>query len=339
MKTLARMMLIPAMLLLAACSNAKPENARPDWIVGTSAKYSSKAYLTGLGQADSMAVAKDLARGDLAKIFSVNISEQSHDASSYSQSNAGGTPVMQNTLDVSRNIKTRTDQVLSGVEISDTWQDPVTHQYYALATLSRAKAGTALRQQISDLDAATQGYIAAAQSSNDLFDKITASGQAVDAQQTRAGLQKDLQVVDLTGNGITPLWPLGQLQANRAALLKQLQITASADGRDSAAVQKILAGALANAGFTVGDGGPFTLNANLDYATPKPQSGFYWIVGTLQVTLAGGDRAHGVRRWDLKVSGTDPQLAQQRLMDQVAQYLQSDIQSTVLGFAGSKGGN
>ena len=339
MKTLARIMLIPAMLFLAACSNTKPDNARPDWIVGNSAKYASNAYLTGRGQADNMAMAKDRARADLAKIFSVNISEQSQDASSYSQSNAGGTAVMQNTMDVSRNISTRTSQVLTGVEISETWQDPVSQQFYALATLSRAKAGTALRQQISDLDAATQGYIVAAQGSSDLFDKITASGQAVDAQQTRTGLQRDLQVVDLTGNGITPLWSLGQLQANRAALLKQLQISVSADGHDAAAVQKILAGALANAGFTVADGAPFTLNANLDYANLKPQGGWYWITGTLQVTLAGGNRAHGVRRWDLKVSGTDPQLAQQRLMDQVAQYLQSDIQSTVLGFAGSKNGN
>ncbi len=339
MKTLARISSIAAMLLLAACSNAKPENARPDWILGNSAKYASNAYLTGSGQADSLAQAKDNARGDLAKIFSVNISEQSQDTSSYSQSNAGGTAVMQNTMDVSRSISTRTDQVLSGVEISDTWQDPATHRYYALATLSRAKAGTALRQQITDLDAATRGYIASAQGSSDLFDKITASGQAVDAQQTRAALQKNLQVVDLTGNGIPPSWSLGQLQADRAALLKQLQISASADGHDQGQVQKILAGALANAGFTVADGAPFTVNADLDYANLKPQDGFYWITGTLQVTLAGGNRAHGVHRWTLKVSGSDPQLAQQRLMDQVAQYLQSDIQSTVLGFAGSKGGN
>ena len=338
-KTLARISSIAAMLLLAACSNAKPENARPDWVLGNSAKYTASAYLTGRGQGDNMAEAKDRARADLAKIFSVNVSEQSHDASSYSQTNAGGTAVVQNTMDVSRSINTRTDQVLTGVEISETWQDPATQQYYALATLSRAKAGTALRQQITDLDAATRGYIAAAQGSSDLFDKITASGQAVDAQQTRAGLDQALQVVDLTGNGIPASWPLGQLQADHAALLKQLQITATAEGREQAAVRKVLAGALANAGFTVMDGAAYTADASLDYANLKPQGGFYWITGTLQVTLSGGNRAHGVRRWDLKVSGTDPQLAQQRLMDQVAQYLQSDIQSTVLGFAGSKGGN
>jgi hypothetical protein len=324
------------LLMLGACSSAKPGDGRPDWVLGNSAKYPASSYLTGHGQASSQAQANDFARAEIAKVFSVNVNEESNDASSYSQTNASGTAVMQNTLDVSRNISTRTNQVLTGVEISETWLDPKTQQYYALATLSRTKAAAALRQQIGDLDAGTTAYLSQAQGSSDLFDKITAAGNAVTAQQTRAGLQKELQVVDMTGTGMPPSWPLAKLQADRAALLKQLQVSAAADGRDAAAVKKILAGALADAGFTVIDGAPYTMTAVLDSADLKPQGGWYWISGTLQVTLEGTNRAHGVRRWDLKVSGTDPQLAKQRLMDQVAQDLQNDIQSTVLGFAGGK---
>lgn len=336
MKISLRIIPLAAALLLTACSSAKPGDERPDWILGNSAKYPASSYLTGHGQATSQAQANDYARGELAKIFSVNVNEQSKDSSSYSQTNAAGTPVMQNTLDVSRNIMTRTDQVLTGVEISETWQDPKTQQYYALATLSRTKAAAALRQQIGDLDASTTAYLNQAQGSSDLFDKISAAGNAVTAQQTRAGLQKELQVVDLTGTGMPPSWPLGKLQADRAALLKQLQISAAADGRDAQAVKKILAGALADSGFTVVEGAPYTMTAVLDAAELKPQGGWYWITGTLQVTLDGANRAHGVRRWDLKVSGTDPQLAKQKLMDQVAQYLQSDIQGTVIAFASGK---
>ncbi len=282
-------------------------------------------------------VAQDRARADLAKTFSVNVSEQSKDVSSYSQSNAGPTPVMQNTMDVSRSISTRTDAVLQGVAISDTWQDPQTHVYHVLATLSRSKASAALRQQIADLDAGTRASLDAAQGSTDLFDKIAAAGQAVDAQQTRAALQRSLQVVDITGQGMPAEWPLAKLQADRAALLKQLQVSAAADGRNADGVKKVLAGALAGAGFTVADAAPYTMTASLDYTTLQPQGGWYWITGTLQVNLAGTDsRAHGVRRWDLKVSGTDPQLAEQRVMDQVAQYLQDDIQTTMLDFASGK---
>ena len=336
MKTLLRLLTIMAIASLAACSSAKPGDARPDWVTGNSNQYPSATYLVGKGQSDNMAVAKDRARADLAKIFSVAVNEQSQDASSYSQDSAAAAGP-KNTLDVSRNIQTSTQQVLSGVEISDTWEDPKTLQYYALATLSRAKASTALRQQIGDLDAGTASYMSQAQNSSDLFDKISAASQAVSAQMARAALQRSLQVVDLSGQGIPSSWPLAKLQADRAALLKQLQVSAVADGRDAPAVQKVLAGALANAGFTVADGAPYTMTASLDYSNLPPQGGWHWISGTLQVTLTGTDnRAHGVRRWDLKASGTDQQLAQQRLMDQVTQYLQSDIQGTVLAFATGK---
>ncbi|HEY1774263.1 MAG TPA: LPP20 family lipoprotein [Gammaproteobacteria bacterium] len=336
MNTSIRVFMIAAILSLTACNSAKPGDERPDWINGNASQYPASAYLTGHGQSDNMATAKDAARGDLAKNFSVNVSEQSSDTSTFSQGDANGTPTAKNSLDVSRNIKTRTDQVLTGVEISQTWQDPKSLQYYALATLSRAKAGNALRQQIGDLDAGTAASLNQAQNSTDLFDKIAAATQAVDSQQTRSGLQKELQVVDPSGMGIPSSWSLAKLQADRSALLKQLQITPAADGRDADATKKVLAGALADSGFTVADGANYTMTANLDYSG-MPQGGWIWITGTLQVTMNGTDsRAHGVRRWDLKVSGSNNALAQQRLMDQVAQDLQTDIQGTVLAFASGR---
>src|SRR5690348_1114007 len=102
--------------MLAACSSVKPGDTRPDWVNGNSSQYPAATYLTGHGQADNMAAAKDRARSELAKNFSVKVSEQSTDTSSYSQSSAEGTG--KNSLDVNRNIETRTDQALTGVEIS-----------------------------------------------------------------------------------------------------------------------------------------------------------------------------------------------------------------------------
>ncbi|HEX5340456.1 MAG TPA: LPP20 family lipoprotein [Gammaproteobacteria bacterium] len=329
-RTLMVLMIVPlATLLTSGCSQAPKPDARPDWVQGQSVKYPSARFITGRGQADELSLAKDRARADLAKTFSMNVSEQSKDSASFSQTDAGE----KNTLDASRNISIRTDQMLSGVEIADTWQDPQTRVYYALAMLSRAKADAALRAQIADLDAGTRAYLNQAQASNDLFVKIAAAGHAVDAQTERAGLQRELQVADITGRGMPPAWSLGKLQADKAALLARLKITAAATGADAVAVQKLLAGALADAGFTVNTSGDYTLTAHLDYTALAPRDGWYWISGSLQVTLDGAGQAHGIRRWALKVSGSDPALAQQRLMDQVASDLQRDIQPTVLGFA------
>jgi LPP20 lipoprotein len=326
-------------LLLAGCSQQPKPNSRPDWLLGQSTQYPASRYITGRGQADELAVAKDRARSDLAKTFSVRVSEQSKDNSSFSQTDSVAKgAVTKNTMDVSRNISTRTDQMLNGVEIADTWQDPQTREYYALAILQRAKAAASLRTQIADLDANTRAYLDQAQASDDLFVKIAAATHALTAQTERAGLQSELQVADITGRGVPSAWNLGKLQADRSALLARLTINAAADGKDAAAVKKLLAGALADAGFTVSDKADYTMTAHLEYAALQPRDGWYWISGSLQVSLDGTGRAHGVRRWDLKVSASDPALVQQRLMDQIAGDLQNDIQTTVLDFTSGNAG-
>ncbi|MGH8399835.1 MAG: LPP20 family lipoprotein [Gammaproteobacteria bacterium] len=333
-RTLFVWMTLSLSILLAGCSQSPKPNAQPDWVLGQSAQYPASRYLAGRGQADELAVARDRARSDLAKIFSVKVSEQSKDVSSFSQTDSAAKgAATKNSLAVSRSVDTSTDQILNGVEIADTWQDPQTQVYYALAILSRAKADAALRAQIAGIDAGTRTYLAQAQASDDLLVKIAAATQAVDAQTERAGLQSELQVADIAGVGLPPAWSLGQLQADRSALLARLRINAAAEGKDAAAVQKLLAGALAGAGFTVGSDAGYTMTARLDYDALQPRDGWYWISGSLQVNLDGAGHAHGVRRWQLKVSASDPVLAQQRLMDQVANDLQTDIQSTVLKFA------
>lgn len=327
------MLLILLVGVFTACSQGTRPNAQPGWILGQDAKYPSSSYLLGRGQGENLAIAKDRARADLAKNFSVNVSEQLEDISTYTQSTAGPA---NNSQDVSRSLSTRTGEMLRGVEIGETWQDPVTQVYYALAVLSRLKVDAALRQQISDLDASTRSYLNQSQASNDLFVKISNATRTVDAQTTRTGLQQELQVVDITGRGMPPVWPLGQLQADRSALLARLKISVAATGQDAAAVRPILAGALANAGLTVAAGGDYTMTANLNYAnTALRGNGWYWITGTLQVTLESnnGEQAHGVHRWEVKVSATDPQLVHQRLMDQIALDLNTDIQATILSFA------
>ncbi|HET7588476.1 MAG TPA: LPP20 family lipoprotein [Gammaproteobacteria bacterium] len=323
-------------MLIGACSHAPRPDAQPAWVNGPSAKFPASRYLTGRGEADTRAVARDRARADLAKTFSVKISEHSEDTASYSQS--GAAPAA-NTLDVNRYISTQTDALLRGVRVVDTWQDPATRVYYALAALSRSQAAAALRERIAQLDAATHAWVAQARGNDELIAKIAAADHAVNAQAERAALQNELRVVDITGRGIAPQWNLGQLQADRAELLARLTITPAVEGKDAAAMRKLLAGALADAGFTVETGAPYTMTAALDYSPLPPRNGWYWITGTLSVALDGaGDsagRAHGIQRWPLKVSATDPALAKQRLLDQVAQNLHNDIQATVLRFAGA----
>ena len=326
-----------AVVLIGGCSQSPKPERQPDWVLGQSAQYPASRYLTGRGEADELAVARDRARADLAKVFSVKVSERSQDTSSFSQTGSsvkGATS--NNAMKVSRSLSVQARQILNGVEIAQTWQNPETREYYALAVLSRAKANTELRSQIADLDAGTRVYLTQARVSKDLLQKIAAATQAVRLQTERAGLQSELRVADITGRGMPPEWNLGKLKADKAALLARLRLSAAAEGKNSQAVKQLLAGALADAGFTLSENADYVVTANLDYAALPPQDGWYWISGTLQVAMQGDGNAHGVRRWQLKVSGSEPALAQQRLMDQVAADLQQDIQATVLNFAAGK---
>ena len=61
--------LIVLLLLLAGCASG-----RPDWTEsGKSNEYPASRYLTGIGTAADLGTAKDRARANLAKIFSVKI--------------------------------------------------------------------------------------------------------------------------------------------------------------------------------------------------------------------------------------------------------------------------
>ncbi|HET6725342.1 MAG TPA: LPP20 family lipoprotein [Gammaproteobacteria bacterium] len=330
---MTKLLLATLPLLLVACSHAPRPDLKPAWISGADLQYPASRFLTGQGEADSQAVARDRARADLAKNFSVNIREKSSDVASYAQK--GDEPAA-NAAKISRAITTQTDQLLRGVRIADIWQDPATQQWFALAVLPRQRTAASLRERIAKFDAATRAWLLQARSAQDPIAKIAAADRAVAAQMQRAALQSELRVVDATGRGVAAPWNLGELQADQTALLARVVMTAAARGKDADKVQALLAGALAEAGFSVKSGAPYTMTAALDYNILPPRNGWYWITGTLSVSLDGANAAHGMKRWPLKVSATDPALARQRLMGQVAEDLHDGIREAVLNFAETK---
>ena len=105
-------------ILLFGCASTP---STPDWINGKSAKYPDNQYLVGRGQADVPEDARNRARADLAKILEVAISAKSSDVTTFSSGPAGGTDSQ-----VSRSIATRTDQIVRGIQIPETWQNPQT---------------------------------------------------------------------------------------------------------------------------------------------------------------------------------------------------------------------
>ena len=325
-----RILFAAAFLAVGGCAS-QPKT--PDWVNGDSATYKSAQYLLGRGQASTQDDAKDRARADLAKIFQVAVVASSEDVQQFKTNATGGQYEGQS----SRSISTRTEQIISGIQIAELWQDPTTKTYYALATLPRLQTAASLRQQIGQLDDATGNYVNQSRNSNDLFIKIAAANNALASQQDRDTLQKSLQVVDITGRGVEPQWNASKLKADLDDLLKRVRIASRVTDDSTPGAAEIVSGALAKAGFMIenGQNPDFILQARMNLSDLTLRDGWYWQRGTVEITLteAANGRVRGTKRWDIKASATDRDTAIKRALGEADTILKRELGPVIIGMA------
>jgi hypothetical protein len=299
---------------------------------GKSSKFPDSQYLVGRGQADTQEDARNRARADLAKILEVGVSAKSTDVTSYTSEGGGKTESQ-----VSRNITTRTDQIVRGIQIPEFWQDPNSKSTYALAVLSRSQASIGLRADIDRLDAATRGYVEQARSAPDLLTQVASAARALDSQRERDAVPRTLQVVDITGQGIPPEQNTGQLAADLSALLKRLHMKPQAAPGSQDGLERLLSAALSQAGFVPEDGAgaPYVLSGSLQLDDLGMIDGWYWMRGTLEVQLSetASGKVRGNKRWEIKTSSQQKATAQRRTMDEVDATLRRELRPTIIGFA------
>lgn len=319
-----RLLLATAIATLSACSTGDTRPAEPDWLDGSAEAYPLKSWLVGIGSADSLATARDRARADLAKTFRVSVDERASDVREYSSGSDGESY----TQEINRELSVRTEQVLEGVTVPETWQDPATRRYHALAVLSRARASLRLREDISSMDASADSMLAAARRSNDDFEKAGIAQRVVDNQRRRAVLQSMLQAVDATGRGVPPRWPLGRLEADLRTALSRITLQAVAADE----WQDLLAGSLGDSGFTVSPQGEYTARLEVETAELPKRNGWFWKRAVVSLRISGpAGESLGQQRWELKESASDPQTVNLRLRQKVADILESEGREAIIG--------
>ncbi|MFL6713513.1 MAG: LPP20 family lipoprotein [Sulfurifustis sp.] len=326
-----------AWVVLAVAGGCATSARAPDWVGGAAAKYPSAQYLVGRGEGPSGEEARDRARADLAKIFDVDIAVESEDTQAFRTAASGSGYEARSA----RRITTRTEQLIEGIEIADTWHDPKTGSHYALAVLPRAKAGTSLRREIERLDEATRLYLDRARDSTDLLAKIAAASQAVVAQTDRVVYQKQLRVIDPTGVGAPPSMSLDRLGTDRDALLKRVKVAPHVTTDASGGLAPVLKGALSNAGFLADTGASpdYVLEASLALDDLGLQDGWYWQRGVLEVRLLepATQRVRGLKRWPIKASALQHDGSVQRAVDASDKILKKELRGTFIGFAAGVG--
>jgi len=324
-------------LLVGGCAT-KP--TQPDWINGDSTKYKSNQYLIGRGQASTIEEAKDRARADLAKIFQVAVAVNSEDVQSFKSDSTVAGGAGQYAGESSRRITTSTDQIVRGIQIPEIWQDPVSKTQYVLAVLPRLQAAASLRQQISQLDDATQGSVEQSRKNSDLFVKISAASKAIDTQLEREGLQKALQVVDITGRGVESKYNSGRLKSDLDELLKRVRVAPRILEGSTPGLDEVVAGALSQSGFMIdtGEHPDFLLKASLKLSDLGLKEGWYWQRGNLEISVseAVSGRVLGTHRWPVKGTATDKETAIRRALDEADAILKKELGATIVGVATSQ---
>ena len=250
---LSKSCLSPVMLtlgiffLLAGCAGSKT----PDWVNGpTAAAYPSGQYMIGVGQGDTRAVAEQRAYAAVSRIFKADIMSQSRDWETYLNLEHTGSHHMERRLTVETMTRVSTDKLLENVRIADTWNDPKTNLYSALAVLDRASARAALSNRIRELDEAIKRNIKESREASDKLLTLQQLHRAVRNLITRETLNSDLRVV--SGQVISSQFSVpGLTQDLEKFLSGSLIVAVEVTGDQSDAVRQAIIETLLREGFPV----------------------------------------------------------------------------------------
>lgn len=338
-KRLHNIVLTTAILLGGCASNGASE--RPGWILGETPDYTQERYLLGRGEGNQLDVAKDRARADIAKVFSVHVTKRSDDITHFQSADSGAavaTPQL--SQEVSQEVSATTDPLLHGVTIAQTWQDPDSKKFYALAVLPRAAASRQLRQKIETRDAAIAARVQRARDSAEILQQIAHASQAARLHAERDVLAQTLTIIDRAGRGVDSVYTTGRLEADLQQLLQRLNVhvenATDEPGRDA---RDLLSAALHAVGLSQDTtrAADYVLTGGIELDEPKKLHGVYWITGSLKITLRQPQTLHarGSKRWALKAgSSVDTTLAERKAREQAQTLVNREITGALVEFAG-----
>lgn len=310
-------------------------DSQPDWVEGDAGFYPNEKYMTATGSASNAELSKNRALANLSKIFETHIKESSSTRSDTHVSINNGAESFTKKHQLTQQIQLRTDKIINGARIAETWKDNSVFTYHSLAVLDRAQAANNIKSEMTRIDAETQVLLDRNKSNADILFSLSALDKAVALQFERQTLQKTLKVIDTRGKGSPAQWNLAELKSKLENKLQSLEIATAVDNDPIGKLDQSLKSAMGNAGFPAGNGSStFTLVANLDVQDLGVRQGWYWLRGKLSVKMVEADgRIRGRKQWSLKVSALQHNDAESRLMTQVTKKLNVELKPAILEFA------
>jgi hypothetical protein len=228
---------------------------RPDWIDGESIQYPSSRYLTGVGYDPDRKSSEDKARAEIAKIFYSKIDSRTRSYQDYLQTTSKGKSRTRETFSIQEITKVSTQKVLSGVRISQVYQEtrpePI---FYALAVLDRDQSTKILRDKIQQLDQGIKGLLNRAEGEEDMLAKVKYLKQSIQKHVLREACDAELRMVSPSGEGISSPTHFTEIKSRlESILLRDFLIGVSVKGSRAVEIQEALVQGLNQQGFSIGE--------------------------------------------------------------------------------------
>jgi len=321
--------------VLLQVSHLSAAEGQPDWVEGSARLYPDEFYMTATGSASDAELAKNRALANLSKIFESHIRATTFSKSSTRVVSENGNKQISGNQSASQQIQLRTEKIINGVRIAETWKDDQVQIWHSLAVLDRTQASNNIQQEIQRLDFATQVALDQSQVYSDQLLSVSALHKSVLHQSERAALQKMLKVIDIQGQGYPSKWLLAELKGQLDLKLLSLRISAAVDGDPVGKLDEALKSAMGNAGFpSVDTQSSYTLVASLDVQDLGLLQGWYWLRARLSLKVISADgKIRGRKQWPLKVSALNRIDTEGRLMTQVDKTLDAELKNAVLEIA------
>lgn len=329
------------LLLQTACVGSGGKNvkgssgSKPDWVNGDAGYYPNSQYLTATGSASKAEQAKDRALANLVKTFEVEVRENTTTRSDTNVSIRDGNESYTKNQRLNQQINLRTDKVVQGARVAETWFDKPVQTYHALAVLDRKQAGSNIQSEMARLDQETDTELSRSRSQSDPLLVMASLNKALELQNQRLGLQNSLKVIDTSGRGKPAQWNLADLRGQLESHLQALRIATAVDSDPIGRLGQAIQSAMGNAGFPAANGSSdFTLVAGLDVQDLGVRDGWHWLRGKLSIKLVEADgKIRGRKQWPLKVSAQQRNDAESRLMTQVSKKLNQELKDSIIAFA------
>lgn len=331
-------------LALTGCSGgakrgpASSGGPKPAWVEGESSRWPRSRFILGVGSADDENGASDRARGEVARVFSSNVTVDTTLDETESSLTAAGQTKTTFAQTVAQQVRTVAKKALEGSDVVERWKDPATGRYYALAALAKDQALLAVTEKLESLDGEAAGWKTKLDAASDRFEKAKAAAKLSTLLKARGELEAEHRV--LGGGKAESALDAGTAKSAAAAALAALNVVVNAEGDGGKEIVTGLVSGLVASGLSAkpaAAGAAADLLAEAEVSVEPATGGdprWKWSRATATVTLKEGREGKMFSRFEVaeRQASADAGQARQRALASLAKKTADQTQAAISTF-------